>query len=259
MSLSTLMYHAVLDSLKEPQGSDPWYAVTENTFRLHLQKMREIGWSGTSVKDRLIVGDGDDRCVAITFDDGHVSNYTAAFSALLEAGWHADFFVNPTTIGTNHFMSWENLREMAQHGMSIQSHGQTHRYFDELDDDAIRDELDRSKGEIEERVGQPVELFAPPGGRMTERVSAIAQELGYRAICGSRPGRWDARSLYVPRCAVLASTPLPRFEKWVRGDRLDFFLQSCRFETMHLLKKTLGNHRYERIRARLLGQSDDGM
>ena len=251
------MYHAVLDSLNEPQGSDPWYAVTESTFQLHLEKILEIGCSGTSVKDRLPARGNDDSRVAITFDDGHISNYISAFPALLEAGWHADFFVNPTTIGTNHFMSWENLREMAEHGMSIQSHGQTHRYFDELDDNAIRDELNRSKCEIEERVGQPVELFAPPGGRLTERVSAIAQELGYRAICGSRPGRWDGRSLYVPRCAVLASTPLPRFEKWVRGDRLDFFLQSCRFETMHLLKKTLGNRCYERIRARLLGQATD--
>ena len=67
----------------------------------------------------------------MTFDDGLASNAWAA-GQLAERGDTADFFVNPSTVGTAGFLDWPTLRRMADAGMSIQSHGMHHRYLSGL-------------------------------------------------------------------------------------------------------------------------------
>jgi peptidoglycan/xylan/chitin deacetylase (PgdA/CDA1 family) len=178
-----------------------------------------------------------------------------ATPALIEHGMTADFFVNPTTVGEPGFISWAGLRDMAEQGMSIQSHGYSHCYFDELPAADIREQLARSKSEIEDHVGVEVTLFAPPGGRLNLQVTAIARELGYAGICSSRPGTWSGNDFHVPRMAILSSTSSARFVKWVTGAPLEMLRSTGRYEITRTLKKTLGNTVYDRVRGYLVGKS----
>lgn len=243
-----LMYHA----LGDPQGpaADPHYTVTLPRFSEQLALCATVAGAAVSARDWLAGRAG----VMLTFDDGHESNHHVGLPVLLAAGATADFFVNPAQVGTPGFASWSELREMANAGMSIQSHGFDHRYFlTELSPSRLRDDLRRARLEIEEHVGKPVTLLAPAGGRAPAGLTEVAQEVGYTHVLTSRPGpirRGPGRSLC--RLAVTTQLDLRSLESWLRGGRALLRAQ-VRYAVLDLAKRAVGDDVYRYIRRRLLG------
>lgn len=260
--LTVLMYHALLNNHGQCAGADSRYAVTRKVFRQHLAEIKRQGGKPRSVADILVSSESgcdSSRDVALTFDDGHASNADAA-ADLAEAGGSGDFFINTSTVGQPNNLDWANLRDMATVGASIQSHGHTHRYFDELNESEIRDELVTSKHEIEAHIGLPVTIFAPPGGRLQPAVARIAREVGYLAICSSSVGLWarNGTTWNIPRFAVLRETGDEQFRQWVSQDRLALMRLMTRQVALDAAKKIFGNRGYEKLRVRMLGGDDGG-
>ena len=253
---TVLMYHAVSIANTDLREADAHYAVSRDQFQDHLHALRQSKRQPASV--RSLLAHPDALAVALTFDDGHVSNAWAA-EALRDAGGTADFFVNTNTIGTHGHLSWQALREMADAGMSIQSHGHTHRYLDELAPVEVDQELRTSKAILEDKLGHPVELFAPPGGRMPPDLRQTASSMGYKALCSSRVDLWrEGAKRDIPRLAVLRSTPLPQFAKWLEQDRMELLKQRLRYGSLTSGKRVLGNANYERVRRALLHFTSGG-
>jgi peptidoglycan/xylan/chitin deacetylase (PgdA/CDA1 family) len=252
--ISVLMYHALFGEDGNCPGADPRYAVSRTTFRRHLDFIVALNTYPTSVVN-LLSGPSRAGAVAMTFDDGHASNAAAAEDLAARAG-SADFFVNPSMVGQSNYMPWSVLRELSDAGMSIQSHGFTHRYFNELSDDEVRTELQRSKSEIEQHVGKPVVVFAPPGGRLSPRVEVIANEVGYQAICASHVGLWRQQTSIwkIPRLAVLTSTSEPQFQRWIKQDSLEIAKLVLRKRGLDGAKRLFGNRGYEKLRQAVLGR-----
>nr|MBW4049625.1 polysaccharide deacetylase family protein [Pseudomonadota bacterium] len=251
-----LPIYAVSTANSDLREADAHYAVSRDQFQDQQHALREAKRRPASVRSLLI--HPDSSAVALTFDDGHVSNAWAA-QTLLDAGGTADFFVNTTTIGTPGYLSWQALREMADAGMSIQSHGHTHRYLDEVAPAEVDQELRTSKAILEDKLGRPVELFAPPGGRMPPDLPQTASSMGYKALCSSRVDLWHEGSHYdIPRLAVLRSTPISQFAKWLEQDRMELLKQRLRYGSLTSGKRVLGNANYERVRRALLHFASGG-
>lgn len=258
-AITVLMYHALARGDGRTEGADPHYAVSRAQFRRHLQMIGAAGKRVSSVAELLGAHRAQTGCVAFTFDDGHVSN-AEAVEDLVAHGGSADFFVNPGMVGKRHHLSWTTLRAMADAGMSIQSHGQNHRYLDELCASEVEAELADSKREIEDRLGRAVAVFAPPGGRVVPGLGDLARRVGYRAVCSSRAGLWrpEGRTWDVPRMAVLASTSDTQLRRWVEQNALDLAVGALRYRLLGAAKGVLGNERYERFRRALLGVASPG-
>lgn len=246
-----LMYHALTGTGSPIEGQDRHYSVSSEQFDAHVALLRERGRGGISARDWL-GGDGDGTL--LTFDDGHVSNYALAFPLLVERGASADFFVNPGRVGSSGFADWAQLREMADGGMSIQSHGWDHRYFTELTPAELHQDLLRSRLAIEDAIGRPVRLLTPPGGRMPAGLVAAARAAGYEHVLGSQPGTIDARDAsLLPRMAVTAGLNDRTLGQWLNGDGIAG--ARARYAVLGFAKRALGNRTYERVRRGLLGQS----
>ena len=243
-----LMYHAVTDAASP--GADPHYTVTPTRFGQQLAACTRLGGAVVSGRDWL----GGKPGVVFTFDDGHVSNHRVAFPALAEVGASADFFVNPAQVGTNGFATWTELREMSDGGMSIQSHGLDHgHYLTALSPAELRDELRRARLEIEAHVGRPVTLLAPAGGRAPRDLPAVAREVGYTHVLGSRPGTLRPRSdRMLCRFAVTAELDDRTLASWLNGGRARVVAEA-RYAVLDGAKRLLGDELYENIRRRLLG------
>lgn len=256
---AVLMYHAIADDAHSARGADPHYTVTRPRFLAQLDLIRERGLRAASCAAILAGDDSARATVALTFDDGHESNFAAA-EAIVERGMGADLFVNPGLVGGPGLLSWEALRELAGAGISIQSHGMTHRYLDELDDAEVDRELRASRAEIADRIGIPPALFAPPGGRFRRGFPLYARAAGYSAVCSSRPGVWrtDRDALEIPRFAMLAGTGDAQFHRWIMCEPGEVRRQRVRYDLLHLAKRSLGNRGYERLRGVLLGAVENG-
>lgn len=250
--LVVLMYHALADAEASRGNPDPHYVVRRSAFRRHISLVRGRGLRISSLA-AVVAGRDGDRAVAFTFDDGHESNAEAAID-ILSAGGSADLFINPATVGKSGYLDWSGLADLAAAGISIQSHGQTHSYFDELSEEQVEYQLSASKHEIESRLGRPVLLFAPPGGRFSPRTAAIARHLGYLGVCSSRVGVWRGDiSRPIPRIAVLASTTESQIERWISLDGWEIARLQARCRILAGAKRLLGNHIYDQLRERLLG------
>lgn len=244
-----LMYHAV--GVSSGPGVDPHYSVDVPRFSEQLALCSSVGGAVISARDWLAGARG----VIFTFDDGHESNHRFAFPALKAVGACADFFVNPAQVGTPGYATWAQLREMADAGMSIQSHGLDHSYFlTDLSPHHLREDLRRSREEIEQHVGHPVTLLAPPGGRSPGGLELVARECGYSHVLDSKPGRVVSEHDYtLSRLAVTANLALESLDAWLHQRGAAIFRLQVRYSVLDFAKRAFGDATYMNIRKRLLG------
>jgi peptidoglycan/xylan/chitin deacetylase (PgdA/CDA1 family) len=85
--------------------------------------------------------------------------------------------------GRRFFLDWDQVRDMAAHGVEIGSHGCSHRILTRVSSQEASQELSRSKAEIEARVGGRVVHFAFPNEDASPALVALAARAGYRTAC----------------------------------------------------------------------------
>jgi len=168
-----LAYHQIL-----LQASAYVYRVTRAQFEEHLAFITSCF---PAVRANI-------PTAGITFDDGHISNYEHAFPLLEQFGLKATFFVPAGQIGNapNH-ISWSQARELAAAGHSVQSHGWSHRMLTRCSPGELEQELNDSKGELQDRLGRQVFALSAPGGRWDERVVGACARAGYTHLYHSNP------------------------------------------------------------------------
>ena len=92
---------------------------------------------------------------------------------------------------TDTSMSWEQLAEMADAGMTIGSHTATHQILGAATRDEVRDELFSSRAALEERLRRPCWAFSYPNGEVGDFRPEDAEDLraaGYQCAFTQVPG-----------------------------------------------------------------------
>ena len=194
-------------------GRVPW----SQTLWRWLQSTREldlrISWGGgneTTTEKVLSLRTEQDRAEARI--------WLRAFAGGLGREERQDFLkavaqrlacsVEPDTDRSPAMLTWDQLREMAQGGITIGSHTVTHPRLSGLDSGTVRQELVESRSTLERELSADVRLFAYPFGGwqdFNEDTKAAVGEAGYRAACAAVVGNGgssvDLRALhrlYVP-------------------------------------------------------------
>ena len=131
--------------------------------------------------------------VTYTFDDGLLDQYELAYPMFREAGLKATFFIIGSKIGNpdgmrskaeSHTptMTWAQVREMAECGMEIASHGWAHGKYSRMNRTAILDDIRKNQIAIKENAGVECRSFAAPynakAGGDGFGVREIAKEAG---------------------------------------------------------------------------------
>ena len=174
-------------------------AVPVNDFDAQMSYLSEQGYV-TITPDELAEGlEGNlnlpEKPVLITFDDGYIDNYTNAFPILKKYGFRATIFIIPGFTSQNpKYMTWEQLKEMEQNGIVMQSHTLNHKALEELPDDEIRSELLNSKLILEEQLGHEINFLAYPTGTYNVHIAGIARDVGYKGAYTIKYGNVDLGS-----------------------------------------------------------------
>jgi peptidoglycan/xylan/chitin deacetylase (PgdA/CDA1 family)/glycosyltransferase involved in cell wall biosynthesis len=77
-------------------------------------------------------------------------------------------------------LSWKELGELRSHGFAIGSHTVSHALLTSLPAGEVAEELERSKSQLEERLGTAVAAFAYPNGDWNSEVRQSVERAGYR-------------------------------------------------------------------------------
>ncbi len=208
---------------------DTWFHIPETIFANQLSYLHENGWQVISLEDLLrsltVPHSLPPRSVLLTFDDGYQSMRHVALPLLVELGYPAVVFVPTDFIGRHNWFDtdnepediicdWDDLRELERSGVSVQSHGVSHRAFSEIDMAQQKEELLRSKAVLEDGLSKPVNVFAYPYGDAGVDADVqrdLLMEVGYISAClyGGGPVRLPIANPYrLSRVAMGPDTDL---------------------------------------------------
>ncbi|MCX8032927.1 MAG: polysaccharide deacetylase family protein [Thermoleophilia bacterium] len=223
VSVPVLMYHYV-DETPPPAGpyADSLTVRTPDFVR-QLEYLRSNGFSTVSLADVYLAMAGalalPSKAVVLTFDDGGLDNYEVAFSLLQRYGFTATFFVITSRVGKEGQMTWEQLREMAQAGMAVQSHTVSHPDLTKISSSKLARELADSRAVIEQEVGAPVYALAYPAGAYNSQVILAAKEAGYSlAVSTDKGGKPAPQTIFeIKRARIQAGLSLATFARLVGG------------------------------------------
>lgn len=207
LPIPCIMYHKV--PLK-PLESKHKIFVTKETFAWQMHVLKRKGYVGIDFETLKQFVDGErplsefpERPILLTFDDGYRDNLSNAFPLLRELGFRATLFVlSDRGVQTNTWdtdsdlsevsqslMDLEELKQCQKLGISIGSHGLSHRHLPELTVEESKREIEQSKRDLELTFESPVVAFAYPFGSHTEVHEQQAAEAGYDfAVATDRGG-----------------------------------------------------------------------
>lgn len=170
-----LMYH----SIEQNVSDDP-----KGMFTISLEKLKsQLGFLKNYNVVPFGAPSGRSGDISITFDDGYKNNLSLAAEVLVEKGYPFTVFVIAEKVinGDSEYLSKTELQQLSKiPGVTIGTHGWSHKKLAELESFKIIEELSTSKKSIEDIIGSPVEVLSYPHGSTNRAVSEIAKQVGYK-------------------------------------------------------------------------------
>ncbi len=177
MKKIVLMYHDIFvkDAFESGFQNGIQYKVQENLFEAHVKAIAEYCKIHKEIE------------VEFTFDDGGVSFLTKAAPILEKYGYRGVFFISTKYIGTEAFLSIEQIKELSERGHRIGSHTHTHpENMQSLSVDEIKKEWEESVDILSPFTNGCVEASIP-NGFSNKDVINLAHVVGIDKLYTSTP------------------------------------------------------------------------
>jgi peptidoglycan/xylan/chitin deacetylase (PgdA/CDA1 family) len=242
---AVLTYHEI-----EPEPSSDLYRISRDELERHLQLVAELRHARRPLASPPVV----------TFDDGHESNFRYAPLLLAKYGCRAIFFITAGFIESHPTsMTWSQVRELASLGHEVQSHSWSHRCLTHCSPVDLREQLQRSRETIEERIGMPVDAISIPYGRWNPRVLEACAKSGYRRVYTSDP--WlppaEREGVDVRGRLTIRNTIRPEdLRRLLTMHGLPLRLQQAKYQFKQTVKRILGDRIYHRLWTRFVGRDE---
>jgi peptidoglycan/xylan/chitin deacetylase (PgdA/CDA1 family) len=251
-SIPILMYHSiseVSERNKKIRSVNPAYSLAVSQFREQMEYLLTNRYTTLSLDQLLNDESVPQKSLVITFDDGWANNYTCVFPILKNYGFTATIFVISGSIGKANYMDWQQVREMSEAGLSIQSHSVSHKPLAQLSKTEVKYELETSKKTIADALGKEVDFLSLPHGVFNNKVLKIAQEAGYHAICTSEPGYSHAcRNLPVmKRINISDQFQIDTFKKILERNEAIIFPMLLSKKVKNMAKRLIGQEKYRKL------------
>lgn len=192
-----LVYHRVLPAPLPESRHGIW--VEAQRFKQQMKFLASRGFKTISL-DMLVsafkgIGQLPKKPLILTFDDGYQDNYLYAFPILKEYNLIATIFLVSRHIGGSNqwdktpqeeaikLLSIEEIKEMAEYGISFGAHTLTHPHLPQLSLEEAYQEISQSKKELEEILEQEVTSFSYPYGELSLAIKQMVIEAKFKCAC----------------------------------------------------------------------------
>lgn len=258
VKLPVLMYHGIVDTFngKLEVGQSPYY-ITTSQFQSQMRYLHENRYRTVPLSQLIEMSNNNstsdngswDKSIFITFDDGYQNNYIHAFPILKQYSFNATFFIIVSRIGSNNYLSWEQLKQMANEGMEIQSHTLNHNPLEILSLTDVEKELRLSKEILEQKLRKSVTIVSYPHGSYNKKIIELVKKSGYNASCTSEIKFLNCESnlFKIGRFDIRRDYDIEDFIKIVQKDPL--FIRKIKLARMikQLIQSSIGIKNYIKL------------
>lgn len=148
----------------------------------------------------------------ITLDDGWRNQFNYAFPVLKKYNDHAVFYIYSDVIGKKHFLTWDEVKNMANANMIIGGHTKSHPELSKIvDDNALRQEIVGSKKIIEDHLGKTLNDFAYPFGKYNDHVVSMVAQAGYKSARTVVGGNYQSKEALLTLHGIIITGDFNRF------------------------------------------------
>ena len=213
------MYHSISDDNSN-------LSISPTKF---LEQMKFLSKSGYNSINFNQIYKENRKPIIITFDDGYKDNLINALPILKKYNFISTCFVVSDFIGESNkwdekkngyiykeLLSKNDLIEWSKNGMSIGSHGKSHKSLTKLDEEQIKSEIYNSKNEIQDFVGTNVDTFSYPFGQINKYSANTVKEIYNFGVTTvrSRFNTAKHKANYIPR--IHMSNDLSNFKIFLK-------------------------------------------
>ncbi|MBI4358114.1 MAG: polysaccharide deacetylase family protein [Candidatus Omnitrophica bacterium] len=162
---------------------------------------------------------GGKKPIVITFDDGYRDNYENAFPIMSKFGFKGVIFLIVDRMGSDHFLTKDQIKEMSQAGFEFGSHSRSHLDLASLEREGKYHEISSSKSLLSNELGMDIRFFCYPCGRYDQESVASVKEAGYLGACSNDPGSNNGKCdpYLLKRTEIAPHDSLYDFEKKLAG------------------------------------------
>ena len=216
----SIMYHR-FDENKYPSTN-----IKIEDFKSHINLIKDSNFKFISHKEfeESLNKNNLNKKILLTIDDGFSSFYENAWPILKEKKIPFIIFVNTETVGSRGYMSWSQIKEIAQFDfVHIGNHSHSHEYLVDWSDNEIEEDLKTSIKIFKEKLNYQTKFFAYPFGEYKKSYKEIVKKLGFEYAFGQHSGVMDKTK---------DKFELPRFpinEKYGEEKRFKSILQTIPF------------------------------
>jgi len=224
--LPILMYHSVSDKV-DTHALAP-YRITPSAFEEQLLALRQRGYRSIHIDEwnecrrhgKPLKGNP----IILTFDDAYKDFIENAFPLLEKYDFTANLFVPTFYIGRASewdsrfgscfdLLDADELRYLANAGIAIGSHSDTHPFLAYLPERSLLLELSRSKQTLEDLLNQEIKEFCYPFGNLSGAVLEAVQKSVYDfAYCTEKRACDLSDNQYcLPRLHVMSDLLIDKF------------------------------------------------
>ena len=214
-----LMYHSIASGAPRRFRR---FAVDPVEFAAQMAYLEEMGYGPVTAAELAASRTSGSLLpphpVVITFDDAYADFYSAALPVLRKHDFSATLYVPTGYVGaTSRFngshgegdqkiLSWDALRDVTAERVEVAAHSHTHPQMDRVPAAAIRDEVHRCRGLLEDKLSVRVHGFAYPFGyfNATARSAVAGEGFSYACAVGNMMTSPDHDVLTMPRLTVKA-------------------------------------------------------
>jgi peptidoglycan/xylan/chitin deacetylase (PgdA/CDA1 family) len=224
-----LLYHRVATAASALLEG---FTVSPPVFGQHLDALQASGYAVVSMRqlfEHRDRGSSIAGLVGLTIDDGYADTVHVA-EELARRGMNATAFVTTGWLvdgpphclrrnGGDPQLSHADVRRIADLGIEIGAHSESHPEFDMLEAADLAHELLAPKRYLEELVGGPVDGVAWPFGHADVGVRRAAAEAGYHYGVGvnQRLSAWPLDPFRIDRLVVKPDTSVATVLRWAAG------------------------------------------
>ncbi|HSD84863.1 MAG TPA: polysaccharide deacetylase family protein [Anaerolineae bacterium] len=235
-SVPILLYHSVADTTA-PRFKK--WTLHPEFFAVHMQYLADQHYTPLTVTQWLQLlsdrrGALPERPIVISFDDGYTDFLVNAVPILQHYGFGATLYVVTKYVGQSStwlqgqgagdrsLLTWAQLAEVNAAGIECGAHSHTHVQLDTVPLAEAREEIARSKNELEQHLNRSVESFAYPYGYHNALVRELVQEAGFTSACAVKHAlsTVDDDRFALSRIIISADTNVDRFAELLTGRHL---------------------------------------
>jgi len=219
-----LMYHYVGQLPPDWDATRQDLTVLPELFSAHMEYLFYEGYTPISLYDlNEALLDGRPlpaKPVVLTFDDGYRDHYDNVFPLLRQFGFTGTFFIITGAADDNRpgYMTWDEIGEMADAGMSMEAHTKNHVELDGRTYDELVYEMLGSMESLGHYTGRASHMFSFPVGRYDDLTLDVAAQLPIWRAVTTQPGTLQTtdNDFELPRVRIHWDTDVDRLAAILR-------------------------------------------